>query len=68
MLENWCWLGDELRQLNHHYSTPDPQLSQEWQAQHPDEEQPLKTIPSFSVDPLIQSHHGFRALHMLGQL
>jgi metallopeptidase MepB len=68
MLENWCWLGDELKQLSCHYTASDPLLAQEWQEQHPDEKQPPTTIPSFLVDPLVQSRHSFRALHMLGQL
>ncbi|KAI5207689.1 hypothetical protein E4T38_03304 [Aureobasidium subglaciale] len=68
MLENWCWLPEELKQLSCHYTTLCPGLLQEWQLQHPNEPTPPMSIPDSLVDPLIQHRHAFRALCMLGQL
>jgi len=68
MLENWCWLGDELKQLSCHYTASDPTLLREWREQHPGEQQPPTTIPDSLVDPLVENRHAFRALYMLGQL
>ncbi|KAI5253395.1 zincin [Aureobasidium subglaciale] len=68
MLENWCWLPEELKQLSCHYTTLCPGVLQEWQLQHPNEPTPPISIPDSLVDPLIQHRHAFRALYMLGQL
>lgn len=68
MLEDWCWLGDELKKLGCHYTASDPILLQEWQNQHPGQEQPPITIPDSLVNPLVSNRHAFRALYMLGQL
>ncbi|KAI5273138.1 zincin [Aureobasidium subglaciale] len=68
MLENLCWLPEELKQLSCHYTTLSPELLREWRIQHPDEPDPPVSIPDSLVNLLIQHRHAFRALYMLGQL
>ena len=68
MLENWCWIGSELKQLGCHYTASEPTLLEEWQKHHPGQEQPPTTIPGSLVDTLIENRYAFRALYMLGQL
>jgi metallopeptidase MepB len=68
MLENWCWLGDELKKHSCHYTASDPALLQEWQEQHPEQERPPTVIPDSLVNPLVSNRHAFRALYMLEQL
>lgn len=68
MLENYVWLPSELKLMSCHYTSLSPELLHEWQIQHPDEKPPIATIPDHLLDPLIQSHFGFRALYMLSQL
>ncbi|KAI5245791.1 hypothetical protein E4T43_02926 [Aureobasidium subglaciale] len=68
MLENWCWLPDELQQLSCHCTTLKSEQLQKWRIQHPNEPDPPVSIPEILVKSLIQHRHAFRALYMLGQL
>lgn len=59
MLENWCWLGQELKHLSCHYTALDPVLLQEWRTQHPGEADPPVEVPDALIEPLIQNRHAF---------
>jgi metallopeptidase MepB len=68
MLENWCWLPGELKQLSCHYTALSPQLAERWKAQNPGKELPTKTIPDELVGPLTENRYAFRSLYLLDQL
>jgi metallopeptidase MepB len=68
MLENWCWLPGELKQLSCHYTALSTELAEEWKAQNPGEELPPKTIPDDLVGPLTENRYAFRSLYLLDQL
>lgn len=61
MLENWCWLREELRNMSCHVSTE----SSETQSDSPARR---KTIPDDLLDGLIKSRHINRAAWFLRQL
>jgi metallopeptidase MepB len=68
MLENWCWLPGELKQLSCHYTSLSPQLAEKWKTQNPGKELPRKTIPDDLVGPLTENRYAFRSLYLLDQL
>lgn len=68
MLENWCWMKDELRRMSFHYSHLSPKHQELWQAEHPGETTPPETIPDDLLDSLVASRTLNRALWFLRQL
>lgn len=61
MLENWCWLREELRNMSCHISTARSEAQEDRPARR-------KTIPDDLLDGLIKSRHINRAAWFLRQL
>lgn len=68
MLENWCWMKEELKRMSCHYTQLDPKYSDSWQEAHPGVSLPLDRIPDDMLDGLIKSRDMNRALWYLYQL
>jgi metallopeptidase MepB len=68
MLENWCWLPGELKQLSCHYTSLSTELAEGWKAQNPGKDLPPKTIPDDLVSPLTENRYASRSLYLLDQL
>lgn len=68
MLENWCWMKDELKRMSCHFTKLDPELLRNWQKNHPGEEVPPEQIPNELLDGLVRSRKHNRALWYLRQL
>ncbi|RFU25411.1 hypothetical protein B7463_g10923, partial [Scytalidium lignicola] len=68
MLENWCWMRDELKQMSCHYTTLDSKYLNKWQEEHPGENCPPATIPDDIIDNLIRNRNLNRTLWFLYQL
>nr|XP_036577790.1 metallopeptidase [Colletotrichum truncatum]KAF6784849.1 metallopeptidase [Colletotrichum truncatum] len=67
MLENWCWLQDELRKMSCHYTKLGPSYLKKWQETYGDQIPP-DTLPDAMLDGLIQSRDLNRGLWFLRQL
>lgn len=68
MLENWCWLKNELKQMSCHYTKLDHKYLEKWQNEHAGEPCPPEKIPDEMLDSLIESRESNRALWFLKQL
>jgi metallopeptidase MepB len=68
MLENWCWLKDELIAMSCHYTHVDPKHLKAWQKANPGSTIPPKTIPEDLLEPLIQQRPVFRLVRTLSIL
>ena len=68
MLENWCWMKEELKLMSCHYSQLTPEDLTKWQEHHPGEHCPPHKIPDEMLDSLIPSRDLGRALWYLHQL
>ncbi|KAI5237509.1 zincin [Aureobasidium subglaciale] len=68
MLENWCWLPDELKKLSCHYTAINSELVEAWKMQNPGKELPQKAISDDLVVPLTENRYAFRSLYLLEQL
>lgn len=65
MLENWCWMKEELRQMSCHYTTLDPGYLEGWLEKHPGEPTPPQTIPDDLLDSLVAGRNRHRVLQLL---
>jgi len=45
MLENWCWLPDELKAIGRHYTRVDPTYMEAWLKDNPGRDVPPERIP-----------------------
>lgn len=52
MLENWCWIKEDVQALGRHYTSIDPKYMALWKADHPGEEPPQAKIPDEMLDLL----------------
>jgi metallopeptidase MepB len=68
MLENWCWMKDELRQMSCHYTKAKPECLAEWRRENPGRDDPPEQIPDRLLNPLIKSRAINKALWYLRQL
>jgi len=68
MLENWCWIGDELKRMSCHYTRVDPQHAQQWKEDHQGEHLPPKEIPDELLHNLTRSRDFNRASWYMRQL
>lgn len=67
MLENWCWLKDEIQKMSCHYTKLDPSYLKKWQDSHQGQTPP-DHLPEEMLDGLVQSRNFNRALWYLRQL
>ncbi|KAF3802553.1 Saccharolysin [Colletotrichum gloeosporioides] len=68
MLENWCWMADELRHMSCHYTRLNPELLDDWRRKNPGQPDPPEKIPDELLGPLVRSRNVNRALWLLRQL
>lgn len=68
MLENWCWMRDQLKRMSCHFTRSDPKYLEMWQNEHPGKPIPPERIPDELLDGLIQSRNLNRAMWFARQL
>ncbi|KAI8223635.1 Neurolysin [Colletotrichum sp. SAR 10_99] len=68
MLENWCWMPDELVKMSRHYTHIDPAYAAKWKENHDDAELPPEKIDEKLVERLVESRSLNRALWFLRQI
>jgi metallopeptidase MepB len=68
MLENFCWIEDELKAMSCHYTQIDPKYMEAWQDANAGRPLPPKTIPDELVKNLVQSRPISRLHLYLDQL
>ncbi|KAF4893415.1 Neurolysin [Colletotrichum fructicola] len=68
MLENWCWMPDELVKMSRHYTRVDPAYAVKWKEDHDDAELPPEKIDEKLVERLVESRSLNRALWFLRQI
>ncbi|KAJ0285610.1 hypothetical protein COL940_003455 [Colletotrichum noveboracense] len=68
MLENWCWMPDELVKMSRHYTHIDPAYAAKWKEDHDDAELPPEKIDEKLVERLVESRSLNRALWFLRQI
>ncbi|KAK1843255.1 metallopeptidase [Colletotrichum chrysophilum] len=68
MLENWCWMPDELVKMSRHYTHIDPAYAAKWKEDHDDAELPPEKIDEKPVERLVESRSLNRALWFLRQI
>ncbi|TEA18317.1 Saccharolysin [Colletotrichum sidae] len=68
MLENWCWMPQELIRMSRHYTRVDPAYIAKWEEDHQGKDLPPERIPDELVERLANSRGLIRALWFLRQL
>jgi metallopeptidase MepB len=68
MLESWCWIKEELKEISCHYTRLNPQYLLKWQEENPGAPCPPEKIPYKMVDDLIKGRARNRALWFFYQL
>jgi metallopeptidase MepB len=68
MLENWCWIKDELKTMSRHYTRIDPRYMESWKETNAGAFVPQETIPDELLENLIKRRPLARLDHHLQQL
>lgn len=68
MLENWCWVPDQLASISTHYSHISPGYAAVWKREHETEDLPPKTLPDELTGRLAASRTADVALSTLRQI
>lgn len=56
MLENWCWIKEDLKAMGCHYTAIDPKYMEAWKADHPGKEPPQAKLTDETLDLLISEY------------
>ncbi|CEJ89495.1 hypothetical protein VHEMI05336 [[Torrubiella] hemipterigena] len=56
MLENWCWIKEDLKAMGYHYTAIDPKYMEAWKADHPGKKPPQAKLPDETLDLLISEY------------
>jgi metallopeptidase MepB len=68
MLENFCWIKDELKRMSCHYTQIDPKYREAWEEANPGLPLPPKTIPDDLLENLVLSRPVYKLYRYLDQL
>ncbi|KAI2625005.1 hypothetical protein GGR54DRAFT_629452 [Hypoxylon sp. NC1633] len=66
MLENWCWMRDELKRMSLHFTRLNPAYLEKWQVTNPGRFPPEK-IPDEMVEKIRKSRSLNRSLYAVAQ-
>lgn len=67
MLENWCFIPEQLRKLSKHYSYISPEYLELWKSRNEGEARPPEQVPDFLIERIVGRQKN-DALHYLGQI
>lgn len=68
MLENWCWMKDELMAISTHYTYTDQKYMEAWVKENPGRCPPPTDIPDAMVDDIVRARRDDRVDLHLAQL
>ncbi|KAI0120730.1 hypothetical protein BJ170DRAFT_161852 [Xylariales sp. AK1849] len=68
MLENWCWIPDELSSISMHYSHLHPEFAREWKFEHGKKDLPPAKLPRETATKVAASRAVDLALSSLRQI
>jgi metallopeptidase MepB len=68
MLENWCWMPSQIRDLSHHYSYLSPEYLTAWNQTSDSDAQPPQKIPDDLAMSITNTRYINSALSTLKQL
>lgn len=54
MLENWCWMPEQLKAMSLHYTRVDPNYAEAWKREHGGVSLPPETIPDTYLENLVK--------------
>lgn len=68
MLENWCWLPDELKAIGRHYTRVDPTYMEAWLKDNPGRDVPSERIPDEPLQRRLARRGHVQVDNLLGML
>lgn len=68
MLENWCWIPDEIKAMSCHYTRIDDRYREAWQEANPGRPLPPERIPAELLEERFKRRTSNRIQLMLHQL
>ena len=68
MLENWCWLKDEVKAMSRHYTRVDPTYEAAWLENNPGRTLPPEEIPDDLLDKRLDDRPRAKLYNLLGDL
>lgn len=68
MLENWCWVPDQLSSMSKHYAHLSPEYAEAWKSEHPGEALPPERLPEEIATKLASTRFVNLALGTLRQI